>query len=410
MPPRVEMTAHQFQQQCQTMTTGYQEVFERGIVQKFQTLRLGIAQLEEERDKLRQQNQLLTGVTWGDPFPLAKEFTHEGKVHGVAVNADSRFVAAASWNKTIGLYDIQSGTRTTLGPQCMDGSSMDGLYSVAFAKRSGDFNLLAVGSKDSCIYIWDYQQEKMLSKLAKPEDEKKAHTDEVNCVDFHSKQSVLASASDDRQVIIWDYDGGRALRNLQENGHTEEVYGVRFLGSSDTFQYCVASCSNDKRTLIWDMRDKRVTQRLTGHRDDIIGIDFADYNGHGLLATGSDDGSIMVWDTRRWASPVYHLDLAKAVLGAKGQQHAPEADQSEVKRIAFSMDGKSLAGACSHYVMVYQGFNSANVDVSIPIIPKACHNDCCFDVSWGMDASTGQNILVSGGHDCRIQVMYQQVA
>lgn len=419
MPPRVDVTSRQLQQQSQTMTTGYQEfaayqeVFERAIGQKFQTLRLRLVQLEEERDKLLQQNQLLTGVTWGDSFKMLQEFTHEGKVHGVAVNADSRFVAAASWNKTIGLYNIQSGTHATLGPQGSDGSTMDGLYSVAFAKRSGDYHLLAVGSKDACIYIWDYQQSNMLTKLGQPQDKDKAHKDEVNCVDFHSKQSVLASASDDNQAIIWDYDGGRALRNLHDHGHTEEVYGVAFLGRSDMFQYNVASCSNDKSTIIWDMRDRRVVQRLTGHNDDIIGIDFADYHGHGLLATGSDDGSIIVWDSRRWNQPLYHIDVVTAVLGAKqnkkdgakGQQNVPEEEKPEVKRIAFSRDGNSLAGACENSVVVYQGFNSADVDVATPTIPQACHNDCCFDVAWGTDASTGQNILVSGGHDCRIQVL-----
>lgn len=84
--------------------------------------------------------------------------------------------------------------------------------------------------------------------------------------------------------------------------------------------------------------------------------------------------------------------------------------KGEVKRVAFSKDGANLAGAGAHSVAVYRGFNSGNVNVSGPIIPCDRTTECCFDVAWGTDPNTGQNLLISGGHYRRIQVWYEQSA
>lgn len=58
---------------------------------------------------------------------------------------------------------------------------------------------------------------------------------------------------------------------------------------------------------------------LGGHADDVVGCDVAP-GPDGWVATGSDDGSVRLWDPRRWDAPV-----ATAVLGS-----------TEVKRVRFA--------------------------------------------------------------------------
>ena len=45
-------------------------------------------------------------------------------------------------------------------------------------------------------------------------------------------------------------------------------------------------------------RSGQIVHALEGHNDDIIGVDFS--HGGTLLATGSDDATCRVWDTRTW--------------------------------------------------------------------------------------------------------------
>merc|ERR1711907_101958 len=120
---------------------------------------------------------------------------------------------------------------------------MAGLYSVGFAKTQE--NLLGCTSCDNCVYLWDTDSGQQLKALS-------GHRDEVNDIDFHSAQMVMATASDDGTAIVWDYLEGRPLRWLDK--HEDKVYGTTFLGKEQEF--LVATCCFDKTTRIFDMRSE----------------------------------------------------------------------------------------------------------------------------------------------------------
>jgi len=180
------------------------------------------------------------------------------------------------------------------------------------------------------VYLWNHKTGKMLRKLT-------GHTDEVNGIDFHTSQQVMCTASDDCKVIIWDFEEGIMLRTLDK--HPKAVYGATFLGQEQ--QYCVATCCFDQKTRVFDMRDKQVVALLQMHTDDIIGIDYS--TSKQLLATGSDDGLVAIWDTRNWK-------LQQKI----NTRDVPGLHENEVKRVAFCYDGSLLAAACSSgQVLVY---------------------------------------------------------
>lgn len=167
------------------------------------------------------------------------------------------------------------------------------------------------------------------------------------------------------------------LRTLDK--HTDAVYGCVFLGQEN--QFLVATCCFDKNTRIFDMRDKSVVACLQMHDDDVIGIDYSPSKF--LLATGSDDGKIGIWDSRQWRQQVT-IDTAAQV----------DAD-NEVKRVAFSPNGQWLAAACSSgKVLVYDIDNNGK-----EICQLGGHTDCVFDVTWGVDPVTNKKLLVSASHD-----------
>jgi len=309
-------------------------------------------------------------------FQLVKRIqTHQQPVHAVSMidtaKAGSLVMATGSWDTTVQLYDLAKQKPVRMLGTTEEGDSpskMGGLYAIAFSKT--DEAIMGCTSCDKSVYLWNWRSGEKISKLT-------SHQDEVNGIDFHSSQSVMCTSSDDCKVVIWDFVEGIVLRTLDK--HDKEVYGATFLG--DEFQYSVATCCFDQKARIFDMRDKQLAAVMSGHTDDVIGID---YNAKAkFLATGSDDGFIKLWDPRKsWR-------CATTI----NTRETPELKENEVKRVKFSPNGKYLAAACSFGgVLVYEIEEPKN-----PPHLLVGHTDCVFDVAWGV--LHGQDVLVSASHD-----------
>ena len=73
------------------------------------------------------------------------------------------------------------------------------------------------------------------------------HSDSVNCLDFSKlKSNVLASGSLDLTIIIWDIEKKVELQVLK--GHTNSISCVVFSPDDNT----ISSGGYDKNILIWD--------------------------------------------------------------------------------------------------------------------------------------------------------------
>ena len=71
------------------------------------------------------------------------------------------------------------------------------------------------------------------------------HTGGVTSVAFSPAGRLIASASDDRTVRLWDVETGKLGRTL--TGHTEEIYRIAFSSDGST----LASGSKDGTMLLW---------------------------------------------------------------------------------------------------------------------------------------------------------------
>ncbi|KAI9055636.1 hypothetical protein LZ554_000580 [Drepanopeziza brunnea f. sp. 'monogermtubi'] len=139
-----------------------------------------------------------------------------------------------------------------------------------------DDNILATGSYDSTIKIWNIETGECLRTL-------KGHTSGIRALQFDDTK--LISGSLDKTVRIWNWRTGECMSTYQ--AHSEGVIAVHFDGNT------VASGSVDKTVKIWNFDDKS-TFSLRGHKDwvNAVRVDAASRTAF----SASDDCTIRLWD------------------------------------------------------------------------------------------------------------------
>ncbi|EFY85491.1 WD repeat-containing protein, putative [Metarhizium acridum CQMa 102] len=115
----------------------------------------------------------------------------------------------------------------------------------------------------------------------------KGHGASVNAVAYSSRHKVLASASSDRTIRLWDDVAGAHKRTLQ--GHSGYVLDVAFSPDGNT----LASASSDGTVWIWGVDKGSHIRTLEGHSSWVNSVAFLSDS---TLASASSDGTVRLWD------------------------------------------------------------------------------------------------------------------
>jgi WD40 repeat protein len=114
------------------------------------------------------------------------------------------------------------------------------------------------------------------------------HKKQVVNLAFSPSRMILASASSNMTVRVWDAISGAYITTLA--GQHNTVYGLAFSSEGNL----LASGSADKTICLWDMSTYACVATLSGHSDAVTCITFTP-DGR-TLASGSWDNTIRLWD------------------------------------------------------------------------------------------------------------------
>ena len=243
----------------------------------------------------------------GRPWiPQALAATLEGAGDlGMAIGPDGTLLATGSRDQTVQVWDPATGTRL----RNLRGHS-EGVATVAF---SPDGTLLVSGSYDRTVRVWNPATGECLRTL-------EGHTGSVMGVAFSPDGALLASGGD-RTVRVWNPATGKCLRILE--GHTGSVMGVAF-GPDGAL---LASGGGDKAVRVWNPATGERLRTLQGHTGSVMALAFGPDQ---TLASGGDDKAVRVWNPATGKRLRTLEDHTGLILG-----------------VAFSPDGALLASSGS---------------------------------------------------------------
>ena len=246
------------------------------------------------------------------------------------------------------------------------------------------------------------------------------HNAYVMTARFSPDGTVVATASGDKTVRLWDVDSGRRMLALA--GHTDTVTSIDFSADGET----VASGGADGTVRLWSARTGKPTRTLRRHIRFVRAVSFSP-DGKRLASTGDSHtdapDAVQIWSTRTgnlereiapgketsalafspdgrilatatWGPTVTLWDSETGKLLRSLTGHSDQA-----ACLAFSPDGRFIACGVRHEGVWNEPCEVRLWDVRTGVpVPMFAGHDC--GVTWVAFSSDGR-VMVTGGFDCR---------
>jgi WD40 repeat protein len=340
----------------------------------------GVSSLEFSPD-----GKMLASGWWGGNLVLWEKINHVlpdiGKVHSVAFNTDGKILAAGCEDGTVRFYSNPSGDhlkdKDLSSPE--ENQHKKQIRSITFHPQNK--SLLAVGSYDGKVRIWDINRKEILQEI-------NGHNGlEITSVAFSPDGKMLASASYDETVRLWDCqkadDGDGAISSpLKVLNVKDKVWSIAF-SLDGKF---IAAGREDGRIQLWNLQqldDKPVV--LVGHESKVRGLAFSPDGKFLASASPAPDGTVRIWKLQQ-------PDSNPVILSGSGLGFSS---------VTFSPDSHKLAAGSWNYTVYLWSLRQALADPNaIPTILEGHHGG----VSSVAFSSPDGKQLASGGHDNAIQI------
>lgn len=277
------------------------------------------------------------------------------------IGKDDSHLVVCTNSENLKVYNVK-----TWSCQILHGHT-DIVLSVAVHK---DTNMIATASKDNSIRMWNLDPETGMVHCC---GEGQGHTSSVGSINFSSLSGkFVVSGGEDCTIKMWDV--GADSYNLHcratERAHDKDINSIA-VSPNDKY---IVTASQDKTAKLWVSKDLSMIGVLRGHRKGIWCVQFSPVDQ--CAVTSSADGTIKIWS----------LSDFTCVKTFEGHD-------SSVLRVVFLTRGMQLLSCGSDGLLKLWTIKT---------------NECVKtfdehdDKVWGLAISSDENSVITGGADSTI--------
>jgi WD40 repeat protein len=240
------------------------------------------------------------------PVPLAPPITNKDNFSGtLAFDTDQRTLAEGRGRSgTVQLYDLTDRRH----PHPVGSPFQAHTQQVETLDLSPSGDLLATGSRDGAVYLWDIRHRDTPIKISTPG----LFDGTVNWVAFNPRGDLLVAAGVDRTVRLWNISDPAHPAQIGQNLKPGPHYAYSAVFSPDGTTLAVSL--GDSTVLLYDVTNpaapRQIGAPLAGPTDYIYDTAFTSTGT--TLAAASTDGTVWLWDLTHRDAPVHVATLTLA--------------------------------------------------------------------------------------------------
>ena len=324
------------------------------------------------------KKQSLNVIVLPDSSPIAKKsqleslIGHSDWIRSLAFSPDSKTLLSSSNDKTVRLWDMETGQLLHLLTGHQDRVKCVGI--------SPNGQLLLSCSADGQVRAW----EKKLLTHKKTGDSHyivKASSRTITIgnvlpISPNPQRPIFATGAEHGKVSIWNLETGQWQRTIQ--AHSSPILSLAFSADGQW----LASGSQNHTIKLWDLDDPSEQYRYVignAHYNDILSLAISTQ--YQTLVSGGSDRTIKLWDL--------------ATGEKRSPKHILEGHAGRVWCVAVSPDGSKIASASADFTMKLWSIKTGELLQTL-----TGHLGEVRSVAFSPDGK----LLASGGDDLEIKL------